>query len=129
MSNRGELKTLNFIGSSREDLKAFPEEVRQDIGYALFEAQRGRKPAAAKPLQGFGGAGVLEIIERHDGDAYRAVYTVKFRSGVYVLHCFQKKATHGIKTPQQDIELIKQRLRVAEHDDATHYGVSEEQGA
>lgn len=75
----------------------------------------------AKPLQGFGGAGVLEIIERHDGDTYRAVYTVKFRSVLYVLHCFQKKARHGIKTPQQDIELIKQRLRVAEQDYETHY--------
>ena len=122
------LKALNFVGSSREDLKAFPEEVRQDIGYALFEAQRGQKPAAAKPLQGFGGAGVLEIIERRDGDTYRAVYTVKFRNVVYVLHCFQKKAKHGVKTPQQDIELIKQRLRVAEHDDETHYRVNEEKG-
>jgi phage-related protein len=121
MSDASGLKALNFVGSSREDLKTFPEEVRQDIGYALFEAQRSQKSAAAKPLHGFGGAGVLEIIERHDGDAYRAVYTVKFRNVVYVLHCFQKKAKYGIKTPQQEIELIKQRLRVAEHDCETHY--------
>jgi len=126
MSNASGLKALYFVGSSREDVKAFPEEVRQDIGYALFEAQRGQKPAAAKPLQGFGGVGVLELIERHDGDAYRAVYTVKFRRAVYVLHCFQKKAKHGIKTPQQDIELIKQRLRVAEHDYETHDRINRE---
>ncbi len=97
MSDAIELKALDFIGSSREDMKAFPEEVRQDMGYALFEAQRGQKPAVAKPLQGFGGA------------------------VVYVLHCFQKKAKHGIKTPQQDIELIKQRLQMAEQDYETHY--------
>jgi phage-related protein len=125
MSDALGLRALNFVGSSREDLKAFPEEVRQDIGYALFEAQRGQKPAAAKPLQGFGGAGVLEIIERYDGETYRAVYTVKFRNIVYVLHCFQKKAKHGIKTPQQEIELVKQRLRVAEHDYETHYRENE----
>lgn len=119
------LRALDFIGSAREDLKAFPDEVRQDIGYALFEAQRGQKSAAAKPLQGFGGASVLEVIERHDGDTYRAVYTVKFRDVVYVLHCFQKKAKHGIRPPQQDIELIKQRLRVAEHDYETHYRLKE----
>ena len=129
MGDASRLKALNFIGSSREDLKAFPEDVRQDIGYALFEAQRGQKPAAAKPLQGFGGAGVLEIIERHDGDTYRAVYTVKFRNVVYVLHRFQKKAKHGIKTPQPDIELIKRRLRVAEQDYDTHYQANTERAS
>ncbi|MBI3011080.1 MAG: type II toxin-antitoxin system RelE/ParE family toxin [Candidatus Omnitrophica bacterium] len=128
MGSAGGLKVLDCVGSSREDLKAFPEEVRQDMGYALFEAQRGRKPETAKPLQGFGGAGVLEIIERHNGETYRVVYTVKFRRVVYVLHCFQKKAKHGIKTPQQEIELIKQRLRTAEHDYETQYRVNEEQG-
>ena len=110
------MKPLLWIGSARENLKDFPEEVRQDIGFALFEVQRGQKPAAAKPLKGFGGAGVLEIIENFVGDTYRAVYTVKFQKVVYVLHCFQKKSKHGIKTPQRDIELIKQRLRVAEED-------------
>jgi len=114
-------KQLDFIGSSREDLKEFPEEVRQDIGYALFEVQKGLKPTAAKPLKGFGGAGVLEIIENFVGETYRAVYTVKFQKVVYVLHCFQKKSKHGIKTPQQDINLIKQRLRVAEEDYITNY--------
>ena len=121
MSEPKALKPLDFIGSSREDLKEFPEEVKQDIGYALFEAQRGQKPLAAKPLKGFGGAGVLEIVENFDGDTYRAVYTVKFQKAVYVLHCFQKKSKHGIKTPQQDMDLIKQRLRTAEEDYKAHY--------
>ena len=114
------LKRVDFIGSSRDSLREFPDEVKQDIGYALFEAQQGRKPMAAKPLKGFGGSGVLEIIENFDGDAYRAVYTVKFKDVIYVLHCFQKKSKSGIKTPQQDIDLIKQRLRIAEEDHCTH---------
>ena len=121
MSNPSVLKPLDFIGSSREDLKEFPDEVKQDISYALFEAQKGQKSEAAKPLKGFGGAGVLEIIERCDGDTYRAVYTVKFREVVYVLHCFQKKSKSGIKTPQQEIDLIQRRLRVAEEDYQTRY--------
>ena len=91
------LKSLDFIGASRKDIREFPEEVRQDIGYALFEVQKGGKPASAKPLKGFGGAAVLEIIENFDGDTYRAVYTVKFQKVVYVLHCFQKKSKHGIE--------------------------------
>lgn len=124
MSGAGVLKKVDFVGSSRENLREFPEEVRQDIGYALFEAQKGQKPAAAKPLKGFGGDGVLEIIERFDGDTYRAVYTVQFREAVYVLHCFQKKAKHGVKTPQQEIDLIKRRLRAAEED----YQAAYEQG-
>ena len=121
MVEPGPLKSLDFIGSSREDLKEFPDEVKQDIGYALFEAQQGQKSESAKPLKGFGGAGVLEIIERFDGDTYRAVYTVKFREVVYVLHCFQKKAKSGIKTPQQNIELIQRRLKAAEEDYKAHY--------
>jgi len=109
-----ELKKLAFIGSSRDDLREFPAEVRQEIGYALFEVQNGSKPAEAKPLKGFGGAGVLEIIENYFGDTYRAVYTVKFAKAVYVLHCFQKKSKKGIKTPQHEIDLIRQRLMIAE---------------
>ena len=73
------LKTVRFVGSAREDLRSFPEAVKLDIGYALFEVQQGRTPSAAKPFKGFGGAGVLEIIENFDGETYRAVYTVKFR--------------------------------------------------
>jgi len=115
------LKRLDFLGSSRKDIKKFPDEVKLDIGYALYEIQRGQKPAAAKPLRGFGGAGVLEIIENYDGNTYRAVYTVRFQYIVYVLHCFQKKSKHGIKTPQQDTELIRQRLRAAEEDYKARY--------
>ena len=115
------MRKLDFIGSSREDLKAFPEEAKDDIGYALFEAQEGKKPAAAKPLKGFGGAGVLEIIENFAGDTYRAVYTVIFKKSVYVLHCFQKKSKHGIKTPRQQLDLIKKRLKIAELDYKVNY--------
>ncbi len=116
-----ELKGLSFIGSSREDLRSFPEDVKLDIGYALFEVQKGGKPVSAKPLKGFGGAGILEIIDHHDRNTYRAVYTVKFQKAVYVLHCFQKKSKHGIKTPQKEIELIKQRLKLAEEDYKANY--------
>ena len=121
MSEERILKRVDFIGSSRDDLKEFPEEVKQDIGYALYEAQRGQKPASAKPLKGFSGAGVLEIVENFTAGTYRAVYTVRFRQVIYVLHCFQKKSKHGIKTPQQDIDLIKQRLKLAEEDYKTNY--------
>ena len=115
-------KTLCFIGSSRDDLRAFPEDVRVDIGYALHEVQIGRKPMAAKPLKGFDGAGVLEIIEDYSGDTYRAVYTVKFHDAIYVLHCFQKKSKHGIKTPQQELDLIERRLKLAEADYRSKHG-------
>lgn len=115
------LKRLDFIGSSRKDLRSFPEEVKLDIGYALYVAQGGEKPASAKPLRGFGGAGVLEIIENHDSNTYRAVYTVRFQYVVYVLHCFQKKSKHGIKTARQDIDLIRHRLKAAEEDYRAHY--------
>ena len=114
------MKRLDFVGPSREDLKEFPEEVRQDIGYALFEVQRGGKPASAKPLKGFGGAGVLEIIENFSGGTYRAVYTVKFEKIVYVLHCFQKKSKHGVRTPKQDRDLVRRRLKAAEEDYRAH---------
>ena len=84
------------------------------MGLALFKAQKGEKPASAKPLKGFGGAGVLEVIDNFYGDTYRAVYTVKFLNIVYVLYCFQKKSKHGIETPQKEINLIRQRLKTAE---------------
>ncbi len=121
MSEERILKRVDFVGSSKEDLKDFPEEVKQDIGYALFEAQRGQKPQSAKPLKGFGGAGVLEIVENFTSGTYRAVYTARFQKVIYVLHCFQKKSKHGIKTPQQDIDLIKQRLKLAKEDYKTNY--------
>lgn len=108
------MKEAEFIGSSLDDLKAMPTEVRAEFGHALFEAQCGLMPDSAKPLKGFGGAGVLELIERHDSDTYRAVYTVKFEECLYVLHCFQKKSKSGKSTPVQDIELIRGRLKRAQ---------------
>ena len=102
------------MGSSRDDLKSFPEEVRRDIGQALYTAQRGDTDPAAKPLKGFGGAKVMELVDRHDKNTYRAVYTVQFAGKVYVLHAFQKKSKKGIATPQKDIELIRQRLAAAD---------------
>jgi phage-related protein len=110
------IKSLVWIGSSRRDLKSFPAEVKDVMGYALYQAQLGLKAASAKPLRGFGSAGVLEIVEDHQSDTYRAVYTVKFSDLVYVLHAFQKKSKKGIATPKPDIDLIKSRLRVAEED-------------
>ena len=91
-----------------------PEAVRRTIGFALRFAQGGVKQDRTKPLKGFAGAGVLEVIEDHDGDTYRAVYTVKFAGVVYVLHCFQKKSKSGIATSRQTMDLIRQRLRTAE---------------
>ncbi len=110
------------MGSSLEDLAAMPDEVKRDIGYALHFAQRGEKHDDAKPLVGFGGASVLEIVERFDGNAYRAVYTVRFESAVYVLHVFQKRSTKGIATPKHDLELIRSRLRQAEIHYLANYG-------
>lgn len=114
-------RRIDFIGSSREDLRGLPDEARQDIGYALFEAQRGLKPASAKPLKGFSGSRVLEIVENFSSGTYRVVYTVRFEEVIYVLHCFQKKSKHGIKTPKQDIDLIKRRLKSAEEDYKRNY--------
>lgn len=91
-----------------------PDEVQDVFGFALHQAQEGGKNPQAKPLKGFSGAGVLEVVEDYDGDTYRAVYTVKFGAAVYALHCFQKKSTKGIETPQHDIDLIKSRLKAAE---------------
>jgi phage-related protein len=111
-----ELKPVRWIGASLGDLRSFPSEVRLDIGHALFAAQEGKTDPAAKPLKGFGGASVLEIIASHRGNAWRAVYTVRFQDAIYVLHVFQKKSTKGIATPKREIELIKQRLAEAERD-------------
>ena len=110
------IKTLIWVGSSRRDLKAFPGEVKDGMGYALYQAQMGQKAQTAKPLRGFGGAGVLEVVEDHQGDTYRAVYTVNFSNLVYVLHAFQKKSKKGIATPKSDLDLINRRLQAAEQD-------------
>jgi phage-related protein len=112
------IKPLRWIGSSHKDIRAFPKAVREDVGYALWEAQQGGKAPNAKPLKGFQGADVVEIAEDYDGDTYRAVYTVRMREAIYVLHVFQKKSKTGIKTPQAELERIRQRLRTAEEDAA-----------
>jgi phage-related protein len=107
-------KPLVWIGSSRKDLKSFPDDVQDVLGYALYVAQMGGKHLDAKPLRGFGGAGVLEVVEDHQGDTYRAVYTVTLKEVVYVLHAYQKKSATGIATRKQDIDLIAQRLKQAQ---------------
>ena len=109
-----QLKPITWIASSQKDLRSFPEEVRVNMGFALYVAQTGGKHDAAKVLKGFGSAGILEVIDDFDGDTFRAVYTVKFNAAVYVLHAFQKKSKKGAETPQKDVELIKRRLRLAE---------------
>lgn len=108
------VKLLVWVGSSLKDLHEFPEAVKDEMGFALYEAQCGLKPLDAKPLKGFGGASVLEIVSDYQTDTYRAVYTVRFNEQVYVLHAFQKKSRKGITTSQSDIELIKRRLKQAE---------------
>jgi len=106
-------RPLLWIGSSRKDYSLFPPKVQETFGFELFLAQTGQFPPSAKPLKGLG-SGVLELVEDFDGDTYRAVYTVRFETAVYVLHSFMKKSKQGIKTPQSDIDLIKRRLRDAE---------------
>lgn len=107
------MRALIWVDSSLDDLRSFPEDVRQMMGYALYLAQQGSKHPAAKPLKGFSGAGVLEIADDYDGDAYRAVYTVRFSDAIYVLHAFQKKSRRGITTPKSEMDLIRQRLKRA----------------
>jgi phage-related protein len=108
------MKRLFWLGSSKKDLKAMPDDVQDTFGYALHQAQVGKKHEQTKPLKGFGSAGVLEVVENFSGGTFRTVYTVKFSEAVYVLHCFQKKSTHGIATSKGDIDLIRERLKAAE---------------
>jgi len=112
-------KPLHRIGSSKRGFLAFPEPVKDEMGNALGIAQFGGKHPAAKPWKG---QGVFEVIEDHGGNTYGAVYTVRFRAAVYVLHAFQKKSPTGIKTARGDIELIAKRLRTAHEDYEVHYG-------
>ncbi|MGV0027890.1 type II toxin-antitoxin system RelE/ParE family toxin [Phormidesmis priestleyi] len=120
-------KPVEWIASSLNDLKDFPEEVQQVVGYALYLAQCGEKHLDAKPLRGFKGASVLEIVEDFDRDTYRAVYTVKFEGVVYVLHAFQKKSKRGIATPKPDVELIEARLQRAKEHHKQHYNQCSEE--
>ena len=105
---------LEWVGSTLRDLRTFPPEVQDLMGYALYLAEIGDKHRKAKPLRGFSGAGVLEITEDHDGDTYRAIYTVRFEGVVYVLHVFQKKSKRGITTPRPEIDLVRKRLNMAQ---------------
>lgn len=122
-----QLKPLRWIGSSHRDLKSFPPKVRSDIGYALYAAQHGDLDPAAKPMKGFGGASVLEIVAPFDGDTWRAVYTVRFKGVVYVLDAFQKKSKSGRATPKKEIDLIHHRLAAAEKDYKERQEQNEEQ--
>jgi phage-related protein len=115
------LKPVLWMRSAKRDFGRFPAEVQDSFGFALFLAQTGSHSPIAKQLKGFGG-GVIELVEDFDGNAYRAIYTVRFAHAVYVLHAFQKKSKTGIKTPQADIELIRRRLKDAADDFAAHFG-------
>lgn len=108
------MKPCEFIGSALDDISRMPLEVKRVFGFAIRAAQRGAKYPDAKPLKGFGGAGVLEVVENFDGDTYRAVYTVKFALTVFVLHCFVKKSKRGAETPKTELEIIRTRLKIAE---------------
>lgn len=119
------MKPVNWVGSSREDMRAFPAQVQRNMGWALQMAQLGGKHPDAKPWRGFRGASVLEIVEDFEGDTYRCVYTVKFPQAVYVLHSFKKKAKHGIATPKQEVGLVQSRLRRAEE----HYRLERKERA
>jgi len=114
MTDEPPLKAVIWVGSSRKDIRQFPPPVQDRLGYGLFVAQQGGKHRDAKPLSGYGGAGVLEVIAEHRGDTFRAVYTLRYADAVYVLHVFQKKSKSGRATPRRDIELIQRRLREAE---------------
>src|SRR5436190_12488749 len=104
-------KPVVWMGSSKDDLRLFPDEVRRVMGFAINDAQNGDDHPRAKALKGFGGRAVLEVVDDEDGDTYRAVYTVRFAGMIYVLHAFQKKSKKGIQTPKRDIEIIRARLK------------------
>jgi phage-related protein len=108
-----DVKPLIWIGSSKEDIRKFPDEVKDVAGFALYNAQMGGKHPAAKPLKWFHGSGVVEIVENYSGNTYRVIYTTKLEGAIYVLHAFQKKAKTGIETPKQEIDLINSRLKTA----------------
>ena len=106
-------RPVEWLGSTRKDVRSFPHPVRRDIGMALYAAQHDELDPAARPMKGFGGSSVVEIVSDFRGDTWRAVYTVRFTEAVYVLHAFQKKSKRGIAAPRQDIDLIRRRLAEA----------------
>ncbi len=121
------MKDIEWVGRSREALREFPQDVRRTMGFALREAQRGDKNERAKPLKGFGGAGVLEIVDDFDSDTYRTMYTVRFVDTVYVLHAIQKKSTHGIETPQREMDTVRRNLARVEQVEAERTKARKEQ--
>jgi phage-related protein len=120
MQHKRSEKPLHWVGSSKIDLLALPADVVDDFGYALGAVQLGGTPTQAKAWKGEG-SGVLELVENHRGDTFRAVYTVRFAKAVYVLHCFQKKSPSGIRTAQSDIDLIHERLKLAQQHYKEHH--------
>ena len=110
------VRPVRWVGSCKDDLSLFPAEVKRRVGGALWDAQLGLKAPYAKPLKGFGGASVLEVVDDFDGDTYRAVYTVRFAGAVYVLHAFQRKSKKGAATPKRDLQLVAERLKQAKKD-------------
>jgi phage-related protein len=118
--SKGE-RPLDWVGSSKRDFLGFPDPVKDEMGNALGLAQFGGKHPSAKPWKGQG-SGVFELVEDHDGNTYRAVYTVRFKEVVYVLHAFQKKSPTGIKTAQLDVDLVGRRLKIAQQDHEARYG-------
>ncbi|HEX4311643.1 MAG TPA: type II toxin-antitoxin system RelE/ParE family toxin [Acidobacteriaceae bacterium] len=114
-------KPLHWIGSSLKEPRFFPAAVRTSVGFALSIAQYGGKHPSAKPWKGEG-PGVLEIVRDHDGDTFRAVYTVRFDRAVYVLHAFQKKSPRGVTTRKSDVVLIHDRMKAAQRDYEQRYG-------
>lgn len=118
-------RPLHWVGSAKKDLLAFPSDVVDDLGYVLSVVQYGGMPPAAKAWKGEG-PGVFELVEEHRGDAFRAVYTVRFEQAIYVLHCFQKKSPSGVRTAKQDVVLIHERLRTAQSDYEVRYAKKED---
>lgn len=114
-------KPLHWVGSAKRDFLNFPAPVKDDMGNALGIAQFGGTAPTAKPWKGLG-PGVLEVVESHEGNAFRAVDTVRFEKAIYVLHAFQKKSPSGIRTAERDVDLVEQRLKQAQRDYEEHYG-------
>jgi phage-related protein len=115
VKEKSPFRPVYWMGDSLKVLRSFPEEAQDDIGHSLMIVQAGLTPLDSKPLTGIG-SGVFEIVTRYDGDTYRTVYAYAAKIGnyVYVLHVFQKKSKSGIKTPQQEIDLIVKRLKEAQ---------------
>lgn len=115
------MRPIYYLVRAKKDIESFPDGVQKEMLHGLYLAQHGGKHPDAKPLKGFGGAGVLEQVSSHHGDTYRSVYTIRFGKAIYVLHAFQKKSRKGISTPKDEIDLIKRRLQLAEQHYKEHH--------